>query len=46
MAGDRGAAVEGYRAAASRTTSIPERDYLTTRAAQLAAERESRSLAP
>ncbi len=36
MAGDRRAAVEDYRAAAGRTTSIPERDYLTTRAAQLA----------
>jgi RNA polymerase sigma factor (sigma-70 family) len=37
MAGDRQAAVDDYRTAASRTTSIPERDYLTTRAAQLAA---------
>jgi RNA polymerase sigma factor (sigma-70 family) len=37
MAGDRQAAVESYRAAANRTTSIPERHYLTTRAAQLAA---------
>ncbi|MCC5579617.1 sigma-70 family RNA polymerase sigma factor [Microtetraspora sp. AC03309] len=36
MAGDRRAAVEDYRAAAGRTTSVPERDYLTTRAAQLA----------
>jgi RNA polymerase sigma factor (sigma-70 family) len=37
MAGDPQAAVESYRAAANRTTSIPERHYLTTRAAQLAA---------
>ncbi|MFF3443280.1 RNA polymerase sigma factor [Streptosporangium sp. NPDC002721] len=36
MAGDRRAAVDDYRAAASRTTSTPERDYLTTRAARLA----------
>jgi RNA polymerase sigma factor (sigma-70 family) len=36
-AGDRQAAIDDYRAAAGRTTSIPERDYLTTRAAQLAA---------
>ena len=38
MAGDRQAAIACYRAAASRTTSIPERDYLTTRAARLAAD--------
>jgi RNA polymerase sigma factor (sigma-70 family) len=37
MAGDRHAAVEHYRAAASRTTSLPERHYLTLRAARLAA---------
>ncbi|MBB6345632.1 RNA polymerase sigma factor [Nonomuraea muscovyensis] len=36
MAGDLGAAVADYRAAAGRTTNIPERDYLTTRAARLA----------
>ncbi len=35
MAGDPRAAVDDYRAAASRTTSTPERDYLTTRAARL-----------
>ncbi|MEU8200559.1 sigma-70 family RNA polymerase sigma factor [Streptosporangium sp. NPDC049046] len=35
MAGDRRAALADYRAAASRTTSAPERDYLTTRAARL-----------
>jgi RNA polymerase sigma factor (sigma-70 family) len=37
MAGDRQAAVESYRAAANRTTSIPERHYLTYRAARLGA---------
>jgi predicted RNA polymerase sigma factor len=36
MAGDRAAAAENYRAAASRTTSLPERHYLTIRAARLA----------
>lgn len=39
MAGDHHAAIAHYRAAAGRTTSIPERDYLTTQAARLAAER-------
>ncbi|WP_433498410.1 RNA polymerase sigma factor [Sphaerimonospora sp. CA-214678] len=37
MAGEHRAAVDDYRTAASRTLSIPERDYLTTRAARLAA---------
>ncbi|MEU8382147.1 sigma-70 family RNA polymerase sigma factor [Streptosporangium sp. NPDC048865] len=37
MAGDLRAAVDDYRAAASLTTSAPERDYLTTRAARLTA---------
>jgi len=36
FAGDRRAAIESYRTAASRTASIPERNYLTTRAARLA----------
>jgi RNA polymerase sigma factor (sigma-70 family) len=36
LAGDRAAAAENYRAAASRTTSLPERHYLTIRAARLA----------
>jgi RNA polymerase sigma factor (sigma-70 family) len=36
MAGDHDAAVAHYPAAADRTTSIPERNYLTTRAARLA----------
>jgi RNA polymerase sigma factor (sigma-70 family) len=34
-AGDREAALAHYRAAARRTTSIPERDYLIARAARL-----------
>lgn len=36
-AGDRAAAIAHYRAAAARTTSIPERNYLTMKAARLAA---------
>jgi RNA polymerase sigma factor (sigma-70 family) len=36
MAGDHEAAVVHYQAAAARTTSVPERNYLTTRAARLA----------
>ncbi len=35
--GDHQAAIEHYRAAANRTTSIPERDYLIARAARLGA---------
>ncbi|GLW96485.1 RNA polymerase sigma24 factor [Microtetraspora sp. NBRC 16547] len=42
MAGDRQAAIDDYRRAASRTTSIPERDYLTTRAAHLARDASGR----
>jgi predicted RNA polymerase sigma factor len=38
MAGDRQAAIARYQAAASRTTSIPERNYLNTKAARLTAE--------
>ncbi|MFP2926576.1 RNA polymerase sigma factor [Pyxidicoccus sp. 3LG] len=34
-AGDRESAIEHYRKAAGRTTSIPERDYLLTQAARL-----------
>ena len=34
-AGDRAAAVSLYRAAAEKTTSVPERNYLTMRAARL-----------
>jgi predicted RNA polymerase sigma factor len=35
-AGDRESAIENYRRAAEGTTSIPERDYLVTKAARLA----------
>ena len=35
MAGDHRGAIEHYRTAAARTTSIPERDYLMTQAARL-----------
>ena len=35
MAGDHGAARAGYRAAARRTTSLPEQRYLEARAARL-----------
>jgi predicted RNA polymerase sigma factor len=35
MAGDTATALRHYQAAASRTTSIPERNYLTTKAARL-----------
>ncbi|MDP9417055.1 MAG: sigma-70 family RNA polymerase sigma factor [Actinomycetota bacterium] len=35
MAGDIDAAIESFRAAAGRTTSLAERDYLTMRAARL-----------
>jgi len=41
MAGDREAAHESYRLAARRTTSLPERRYLESRAAQLAADVEN-----
>ncbi|MFD8563710.1 RNA polymerase sigma factor [Streptosporangium canum] len=37
MGGDPQAAVDDYRVAASRTMSVPEREYLTARAARLAA---------
>jgi RNA polymerase sigma factor (sigma-70 family) len=35
MSGDRVAAIQQYRLAASRTNSLPERDYLLARAARL-----------
>jgi predicted RNA polymerase sigma factor len=35
-AGDREGAIAHYRAAAERTASAPERNYLTTQAARLA----------
>ena len=41
--GDRDGAISHYRAAAARTTSIPERDYLLTKAARLAAHEDARS---
>jgi RNA polymerase sigma factor (sigma-70 family) len=39
MAGDHQAAIAHYRAAAGRTASLPERDYLNTRAARLGTEK-------
>jgi predicted RNA polymerase sigma factor len=36
LAGDHSAARASYRAAAQRTTSLPEQRYLTARAARLA----------
>jgi predicted RNA polymerase sigma factor len=38
MSGHHDAAITQYRTAAGRTTSLPERDYLTTRAARLSGE--------
>jgi RNA polymerase sigma factor (sigma-70 family) len=38
MAGDRRAAIAHYQAAARRTTSIPERNYLVAQAARLATQ--------
>jgi RNA polymerase sigma factor (sigma-70 family) len=40
MAGDAERAIAHYRAAAERTTSLPERNYLTTKAARVAAAHE------
>jgi predicted RNA polymerase sigma factor len=40
MAGDHQAAIERYWAAAGRTASVPERNYLRTRAVRLTAERQ------
>jgi RNA polymerase sigma factor (sigma-70 family) len=37
LAGDRAAALDGYRTAAQRTNSVPEQRYLAARAARLAA---------
>ena len=42
MAGDTDAAIADYRAAAARTTSIPEQHYLTTQAARLRQEPRNR----
>ena len=41
MAGDHQAAIAHYQAAAARTTSIPERDYLVSRRARLSASVEN-----
>ena len=38
LAGDRDRAVEHYRAAAVKTASLPERNYLLTQAARLSNE--------
>jgi predicted RNA polymerase sigma factor len=43
LAGDTTTAIGEFRAAAARTTNIRERDYLTTRAAQLVAAGGGRS---
>jgi hypothetical protein len=40
MAGDPQSAIRHYQAAAGRTASLPERNYLTTKAARLAADKE------
>jgi len=40
MSGNDEAAIAHYRAAAARTTSIPERDYLTIQAARLSTSRK------
>ena len=45
MAGNHAAAIEHYVAAAGRTTSIPERDYLTIQAARLNAEHGEKPIA-
>jgi RNA polymerase sigma factor (sigma-70 family) len=42
MAGNREAAIACYQTAASRTASVPERNYLVTRAARLIAEARER----
>ena len=41
LAGDTDGALEHYRAAAARTTNLPEQRYLTARAARLAESRDS-----
>lgn len=46
MSNDRERAIAHYRAAADRTTSIPERNYLTTKAARLTAEQRGRNPIP
>jgi predicted RNA polymerase sigma factor len=39
LAGDREGAVSEFKYAAARTTNLRERNYLTTKAAQVAADR-------
>ncbi|HEY2001938.1 MAG TPA: RNA polymerase sigma factor, partial [Acidobacteriaceae bacterium] len=47
LAGDRAAALAHYRAAAKKTASLPERNYLLTQAARLAeAETVTRTQSP
>ena len=43
MAGDGERAIAHFEAAAEGTTSLPERNYLTTQAARLAAKRGARA---
>jgi len=43
MAGDHQGAIEHYQTAASRTTSLPERNYLTAQAARLHSSRHATS---
>jgi predicted RNA polymerase sigma factor len=43
MSGDRHRAIEHFRAAAERTSSTPERDYLTLKAARLQSATHERS---
>jgi RNA polymerase sigma factor (sigma-70 family) len=42
MAGDKEAAIAGFRRAAGRTASLPERDYLMTQAARLSDDSQDR----
>jgi predicted RNA polymerase sigma factor len=43
LAGDLDAAIDGYRAAARRTASLPERHHLSLRAARVAARLAART---
>jgi len=46
MAGDQERALAHYRAAAQRTMSIPERNYLDTKAAKVVAARDEKTATP
>ncbi len=46
MLGDTGKAVQHYRAAAARTTSLPEQNYLMTQAARLEEARQEPNTSP